>query len=211
MNHIVIHNTIIEKAITSKRKKGQGVYYERHHIIPRCLGGRNIDGLVLLTPKEHFIIHKLLCSIFPKSEGLERAYYAMCFLKNEGCRPTAREYDLARKRSAELQLESHFSYKKGSKRPDLSEMNRNRTRSAEERNTISVKTKKYLKENGHPMSGKKRDDTSERNKNTVWTKIMREKLRKVMKNRNLSGKNNPNSSVNRKKRGQIVLIKNPKK
>lgn len=30
------------------------IYYEKHHILPRCLGGKNYNSnLVLLTPKEH--------------------------------------------------------------------------------------------------------------------------------------------------------------
>lgn len=37
------------------------VYTERHHIIPRCLGGNDLqDNLATLTAKEHFICHLLL-------------------------------------------------------------------------------------------------------------------------------------------------------
>lgn len=33
-------------------------YYEKHHIIPKSLGGTNKkDNLVKLTPKEHFLAH----------------------------------------------------------------------------------------------------------------------------------------------------------
>ena len=36
-------------------------YHERHHIIPRCLGGGNEEeNLIDLFAKEHFIAHKLL-------------------------------------------------------------------------------------------------------------------------------------------------------
>ena len=36
-------------------------YFERHHIIPKCLGGDNSEyNLVSLTAKEHFICHLLL-------------------------------------------------------------------------------------------------------------------------------------------------------
>lgn len=40
-------------------------YTERHHIIPRSLGGSNDDvNLVDLTPKEHFICHLLLAKYY---------------------------------------------------------------------------------------------------------------------------------------------------
>lgn len=53
--------TIIENARQQTRVKYQGIYYERHHIIPKSLGGsNNKDNLVLLTAKEHYICHLLL-------------------------------------------------------------------------------------------------------------------------------------------------------
>jgi hypothetical protein len=43
------------------RPRDQDQYYERHHIIPKCLGGNNSkDNLVYLTGREHFICHWLL-------------------------------------------------------------------------------------------------------------------------------------------------------
>jgi hypothetical protein len=54
--------SIIEKAKNSNRKKLKRndpnfVYYENHHIIPKCFGGIET---ILLTAKEHFICHLLL-------------------------------------------------------------------------------------------------------------------------------------------------------
>ena len=57
--------SIINKAksrATSKReaKKILG-YVEKHHIIPKVLGGTNDeDNIVFLTAREHFICHRLL-------------------------------------------------------------------------------------------------------------------------------------------------------
>jgi hypothetical protein len=54
----VWHDNIIANG---KKRKLIG-FKERHHILPRSLGGNNSkDNLVDLTPKEHFIIHILLC------------------------------------------------------------------------------------------------------------------------------------------------------
>ena len=56
MNYQKIHDAIIERA---KTRKLEG-YKERHHIIPRCLGGTDDnENLVDLTAREHFIIHLL--------------------------------------------------------------------------------------------------------------------------------------------------------
>lgn len=53
--------SIIEKSKKLKRSKNESVYYERHHIIPKSLGGTDlVDNLVLLTAKEHFVCHLLL-------------------------------------------------------------------------------------------------------------------------------------------------------
>jgi hypothetical protein len=55
------YRNIIHKAQTESRKKGEGEYYENHHILPKSLGGNNDKrNLVLLTAKEHFICHILL-------------------------------------------------------------------------------------------------------------------------------------------------------
>lgn len=54
----VWHDNIIVKA---KARQEDGIY-EKHHIIPRCLKGSNDkSNLVKLTPREHFIVHMLLC------------------------------------------------------------------------------------------------------------------------------------------------------
>ena len=58
--------SIISNAQSQGRKKLKPtninyIYYENHHIIPKCFGGdNNKDNLVLLTAKEHFIVHILL-------------------------------------------------------------------------------------------------------------------------------------------------------
>jgi hypothetical protein len=51
---------LVERAIFEKRKKGQGTYYERHHIVPKFMGGEDGRNIVLLTAKEHFLAHLLL-------------------------------------------------------------------------------------------------------------------------------------------------------
>lgn len=59
------------------------IYTEKHHIIPRCMGGDNKkSNLTKLTAKEHFICHKILCKLHPENEKLRYAFWAMCNQKN---------------------------------------------------------------------------------------------------------------------------------
>lgn len=76
MNYLNIYNSIILKA--QKRIKNNDDYYEKHHILPKCIGGNNLEeNLVYLTAKEHFICHHLLFKIYGGSK-LANAWYAMC-------------------------------------------------------------------------------------------------------------------------------------
>jgi hypothetical protein len=80
MDYKKIHDLIIERA---KHRVLTG-YKERHHIVPRCLGGNNTkDNLVDLTAREHFIIHKLLCEINPGNNKLHYALWRMMNLQNK--------------------------------------------------------------------------------------------------------------------------------
>ena len=90
MNYQRIYDQIIERARRESRGKGEGVYYEAHHIVPKCLGGggsvyqwKTHSNITLLTAKEHFICHRLLCKIHPGTQKLVYAYWALCNLKNK--------------------------------------------------------------------------------------------------------------------------------
>lgn len=53
-------------------------YVEKHHIIPRCLGGTNdATNIAVLTPEEHFLAHQLLVKIYPNSPPLVNAAVIM--------------------------------------------------------------------------------------------------------------------------------------
>lgn len=90
------YRTIINGAKASHRKRGDGNYYESHHIVPKSMGGVET---VLLTAKEHFICHLLLCRM---TEGANRmkminAMIKMAFAKSDGQkRHAARSFSLVR-------------------------------------------------------------------------------------------------------------------
>jgi len=76
MNYQLIHDSIIDRAKT--RVLPKEIYTERHHIIPKSLGGSDDpSNLVALTGKEHFIIHKLLVELYPNSNEMKYAIWMM--------------------------------------------------------------------------------------------------------------------------------------
>lgn len=68
MNYKAIYYKIIEKAKQEENNGNRYVgYYEKHHILPRSLGGTNEkENLVKLTAREHFICHWLLVKMYNK-------------------------------------------------------------------------------------------------------------------------------------------------
>lgn len=72
MDYSKKYNDLIESA----KKRGTGE--ERHHIIPKCIGGPDSpENLVLLEYKEHYIAHLLLARIHAGSIGLVTAAVMM--------------------------------------------------------------------------------------------------------------------------------------
>jgi len=86
MDYKRIYQFIIEKARQQNRKKTKEVLYENHHIIPKSLGGSNSkDNLVLLTPREHYLCHRLLVEIHKGTSNEHKMYYAMwCMINGLG-------------------------------------------------------------------------------------------------------------------------------
>jgi hypothetical protein len=110
MDYKKIYNQIIDRAQTDTRIKNYNVYYERHHIVPKCLGGTDDkDNLVLLTAREHFLCHWLLVRIYPDNNKLAYALWGMCNQNKTGNRykPSSRTYEEAKKLQSNL-TSAHF-------------------------------------------------------------------------------------------------------
>ena len=80
MDYKAIYYKIIEKA---KKETEYGHrqlgYFEKHHILPKSLGGSNDEiNLVKLTAREHFICHWLLVKMYNK--GTTERYKMLCAL-----------------------------------------------------------------------------------------------------------------------------------
>ena len=74
MDYKRIYDALIKRART-RLLEG---YVERHHVIPKCMGGSDeISNLVQLTPEEHFLAHVLLVKIHPEERNLILAVQKM--------------------------------------------------------------------------------------------------------------------------------------
>lgn len=86
MNYGRVYEALIEKRRKEPLNR-DAVYCERHHFIPRCMGGGNeVWNLVYLTAKEHFVAHHLLYKINPTDQRLLAAFIAMCAPRRNGKR-----------------------------------------------------------------------------------------------------------------------------
>ena len=75
MNYQKIYDSIIDR---SKSRSRPDCYCEKHHIVPKCMGGLDSkDNIAILTAREHFIAHKLICKIYPDNIKLRFALVCM--------------------------------------------------------------------------------------------------------------------------------------
>ena len=144
-------------------------YYERHHIVPRCLGGNNDESnLIDLYAREHFIAHKLLALENPEISMLQYAWWNMAHCKGDKqyryeCTPE--EYEEARIAfSNNFKGESHPMYgkhhtdeaKKKISEAEKGENNPNygKPMSDNAKRILSEKAKKrYKDKSNHPRYG----------------------------------------------------------
>lgn len=118
MDYQRVYNQIVERG--QIRVLEEGVYCEVHHIIPRCMDGQDErENLVVLTAREHFLVHWLLTKIYPENYKLIHAFWMMCNIKNNKQKryiPSSRTYQEAR----ELFSKIHSKNSKGHKRTEES-------------------------------------------------------------------------------------------
>ena len=84
-------------------------YSERHHILPRCLGGSDEpSNIAVLTAEEHYVAHQLLVRLYPYDLGILSAAHVMTTARHLG-RSANKLYGWLRRRMAAAQT--------GQKRP----------------------------------------------------------------------------------------------
>lgn len=105
-------------------------YHERHHIVPKCMGGVDEEeNLIDLFAREHFIAHKLLVKENPNNDSLVYAWSCMAFpnsVVQDRYELTSEEYEEVRKA--------------------LSEARKGKPRSEEVKKKLSAKAKERYKD-----------------------------------------------------------------
>lgn len=114
MNYRKHYNSLISRA---RRRVASG-YLERHHAIPKCMGGPDTkSNLVQLTPEEHYVAHLLLVKIYPGNQGLAFAAHMMTVGSNRQNRKGNKVYGwLRRKLSGKKSAESNLKRSESQRR-----------------------------------------------------------------------------------------------
>jgi hypothetical protein len=95
------YTQLVESRLELNREFTTGCGFEKHHIIPKSLGGSNAKfNLVVFTPREHCLAHMLLAKMYAGSSKAKMitAVSSMVQLRNKNRSTiTTREYDRLRK------------------------------------------------------------------------------------------------------------------
>ena len=152
------YNEFIQNILQNRgRFKCGNEYHERHHIVPRCIGGNNDEeNLIDLFAREHFVAHKLLAQENPDNKQLIHAWALMSRLNNHNGKYTVtpEEYEEAKK--------AYISLIKGK---PLSE---------EQRRKIGKANK------GRIVPESARQAVSQANANRVWSQESKQKMSNSM-------------------------------
>ena len=93
MRYEKIYNQLIEK----RRKETPQGYTEKHHILPRSLGGSDDpENIIELTLREHFVAHLLLVKMTEGADKIKMADAVWGFMARSGFRPNSHTYQIAR-------------------------------------------------------------------------------------------------------------------
>jgi len=178
-----IYFRIVNRART-RRLNG---YQERHHVIPRSLGGSNeSDNLVNLTAKEHYIVHLLLPMMVITAEHRQKMWRALfCMSKLQSL-------------NHRRHTGSSRFYEKARNNTDFGIGNRGRTQPTDERQRRAQSLK------GHATSAETRSKIGDANRGRKLpppSTETREKLRIAGLGRKLSEETKRKISESSKKRG----------
>lgn len=154
MNYAKIYDSLIFRAVSETRKRypqnhKDYIYFERHHILPKCLNGSNDkSNLVLLTPGEHFLAHLLLVKMHPSNLKIIWAATMMSACNGKNKRNTNKTYSWIRKLQSKLQTGKKLSEETKEKMSASAKGKTKGERSLEHRQNISIANtgRKFSKE-----------------------------------------------------------------
>lgn len=166
MNYQKIHDSIIER-VKTRTLTG---YKERHHIIPKCMHGTNDkENLVNLTAREHYIVHKLLCEIYPDNDKL---HYALWRMMNPQNKNHGRSYNIS---SLEYHTRRKIHQEKirniglSNKGRIVPEIQKEKIRAARKLQVITEETKKKI---SNTLTGKKKPTRTEEHRKNLQKSLL---------------------------------------
>lgn len=181
MNYEKHYNNLIETR--KNRVLNDGVYYEKHHIVPKSLGGDDSpNNIINLTPREHFIAHWLLWRIH-RSQPMAFAFFAMVNMGRNQNNISSRIYQEA----------------KESRRPFIIKINKKIHSNKKLSETQKDKISKTFK--GIPKSESHREKISNSLKNKPKSDEHRLNLSKSLKNYDWSGYDDRNKKISESNSG----------
>ena len=94
-----------DKLIARSRGRLLECYTERHHIIPRCMGGSDAsENIAVLTAAEHYVAHQLLVKMHPGHKGLIFSAKMMASAGPGNRRSGNKMYGWLRKKNSEAMM-----------------------------------------------------------------------------------------------------------
>jgi len=209
MNYTKHYETLISRA----KNRNLGGYYEKHHIIPRCMGGSNdIINIAILTPEEHYVAHQLLVRIYPKETKLIFAAHMMS-AGNTKQRRNNRSYGWIRRRCAEALIGTTHTEETRKKLSLLSRGRKQTTEQVKQRietrllnssqwHSEETKNKIAIANTGKLHSAESRKKMSDIKIGRVVSEETREKISKIHKGKIVSDETRDLLSVIRKGKSQ---------
>ena len=175
MNYQKHYDALIERA----RHRVLEGYSEKHHVVPKCLGGKdNPENIVALTAEEHYVAHQLLVKLNPGNVSL---VYAACLMSHSpvGGRFGNKQYGWLKRKLSRVQS-NKFSGKIWKQEQNLSrsETVRRQWKDPEAR------AKKITGMTGKTWSFERREAKSAAMKGKpgrVWTQEQKDKISKTKK------------------------------
>lgn len=142
-------------------------YTEKHHIIPKSLGGSNLEeNLARLTAREHFICHLLLpkMTVGKNKTKMVYAIWRLCTSNKTAYKINSTTYEKFKKQRSRLlsSLAGPDHYNRGRKTGRSSE-----TFTDEWKSKISIAAKTRNLGSGNPMYGKNHSEKSRKQLSTT--------------------------------------------
>lgn len=166
MNYLKHYNCLVENAQNRECTNG---YVEKHHIVPRSMGGTNDKtNIVKLTAREHFIAHLLLWKHYNNTQ-MARAFALMCTNKTGERHKKSRFYESGKSAALGKGLtEEH--------RKNISESLRGKVKTEQHCKNLSEANK------GKKLSEETRFKMSKARQGKVFTEEHKNKLSESLKN-----------------------------